>query len=139
MPDIALFQKLIDAFTAKALDAALSTFADDAVLIDPHYPQPRMRGRAEIERGLRWGLSSLDYPGFAVRNSAFNGDVGFFEVDTKHRLKIGVTIAFDQMFVMQARDGKITRLQAYAPYPAPGIAGLIRRSTRLAWRLRGWL
>ena len=88
---------------------------------------------------MRWGLSSLDKPGFAVRNSAINDDIGFFEVDTKHRLKIGMTIAFYQVFVMEARDAKISRLQAYEPYPAPGAAGLIRRSTRLTWRARGWI
>ena len=133
------FQTLIAAFTAKNLDAVLAMFADDAVLIDPHYPEPRMKGCAAIERGIRWGLASLDKPGFSLRHSAINGDIGFFEVDTKHRLKIGMTIAFDQVFVMEARDGKITRLQAYEPYPAPSVAGLIRRASRLSWRARGWI
>jgi ketosteroid isomerase-like protein len=138
MLEAQLFHGLLDAFMAKDLDTVLALFADDAVLIDPHYPEPRMEGRAAIERGLRWGLASLEKPGFAIRNSAINGDIGFFEVDTKHKLKIGMTIAFDQVFVMEARDGKITRLQAYEPYPAPGVAGLIRRTTRLAWFLRSW-
>jgi ketosteroid isomerase-like protein len=139
MLDASLFQKLIGAFMAKDLDSVLAMFADDAILIDPHYPVPRMQGRVAIERGIRWGLSSLDKPGFVLRHSAINGDIGFFEVDTKHRLQIGMTIAFDQVFVMEARNGKITRLQAYEPYPAPGVAGLIRRLTRLAWRARGWI
>ena len=122
---------------AKDIDAALSTFADDAVAIDPHYPEPRMKGRAAIERGLRWSLGSLDEPGFSIRNSASNGDISFFEVDTRHRLKIGLVVAFDQVFVVETHDGRIARLQAYEPYPAPGVAGLIRRATRIAWRLRG--
>ena len=137
MANVAEFQTMIDLFMAKDVEGVLALFADDAVLIDPHYPEPRMQGRAAIERGIRWGLSSLDKPGFRLRNSAVDGDIGFFEVDTKHRLAIGLTIAFDQMFVMETRDGKITRLQAYEPYPAPGVAGLIRRATRLAWRLSG--
>jgi ketosteroid isomerase-like protein len=122
---------------AKDIDAALATFADDAVLIDPHYPEPRMKGRVAIERGLRWSLGSLDKPGFSIRNSASSGDISFFEVDTRHRLKIGLTVAFDQVFVVEIREGRIARLQAYEPYPAPGVAGLIRRATRIAWRLRG--
>jgi SnoaL-like domain len=77
-----LFNRLIDAFMVKDLNSVMSLFADDAVLIDPHYPQPRMQGRAAIERGLRWGLNSLDKPGFALRHSAIDGDIGFFEVDT---------------------------------------------------------
>ena len=74
-----------------------------------------------------------------MRHSAVGGDLGFFEVDTKHVLAIGMTIAFEQMFVVEKSGDKIVRLQAYEPYPAPGVAGLIRRSTRLAWRLKGWL
>ena len=139
MPVKELFVRLIDAFMAKDLNLVLSLFADDAVLIDPHYPQARMRGRAAIERGLRWGLSSLEQPGFVLRHSAVEGDIGFFEVDTKHRLKICMIVAFEQVFVVEARGDRIVRLQAYEPYPAPGVAGLIRRASRLSWRLKGWL
>jgi ketosteroid isomerase-like protein len=135
--DFSPFKKLIEAVMAKDIDAALATFVDDAVLIDPHYPEPRMKGRVAIERGLRWSLGSLDKPGFSIRNSASSGDISFFEVDTRHRLKIGLTVAFDQVFVVETREGRIARLQAYEPYPAPGVAGLIRRATRIAWRLRG--
>lgn len=139
MPTQDLFLAMIDAFMAKDLKRAMSYFAEDAVLIDPHYPKPRMKGLVDIERGLTWGLSSLAKPGFALRNSSVNGDLGFFEMDTQHVLTIGITIAFDQVFVVEARDGKIVRLQAYEPYPAPGIAGVIRRATWVSWRLRGWV
>ena len=71
---VALFKTFLDAVMSKDVDAALAMFADDAILIDPHYPQPRMRGRDEIERGLRWALDALEKPGFKVRNSAVNGD-----------------------------------------------------------------
>jgi len=124
---------------AKDLVAALSFFADDAVLIDPHYPVPRMKGRAAIERGLKWGLASLETPGFSIRNRATQGALEFYEVDTKHKLKFGPTIAFDQVFVVEIRDDKIVRMQAYEPYPAPGIAGVVRRVSWLAWKLRGWI
>jgi len=139
MGDGPLFQEMIDAFMAKDLEKALGFFADDAVLIDPHYPQPHMQGRAEIERGMRWGFSSLEKPGFSVRNRAVAGAIEFYEVDTEHKLKFGPTIAFDQAFVVETRDGKIARLQAYEPYPAPGIAGVIRRATWAIWKLRGWI
>ncbi len=135
----ALFFEMIDAFIAKDLRAAMRVFADEAILIDPHYPKPRMRGLVEIERGLAWGLSSLAKPGFTLRKSAVDGEIGFFEMDTKHVLTIGVTVAFEQVFVVETRFDKIVRLQAYEPYPAPGIAGLIRRASRLIWRLKGWI
>jgi ketosteroid isomerase-like protein len=134
-----LFIRLIDAFMAKDLDSVLSPFADDALFVDPHYPQPRMQGRAAIERGMRWGLSNLEKPGFTLRHSACEGDIGFFEVDSRHVLKIGVTISFEQVFVLEARGDRITRFQAYQPYPAPGVASLIRRAARWNWRLKGWL
>jgi ketosteroid isomerase-like protein len=134
-----LFNRLIDAFMAKDLDTALSVFADDALFVDPHYPQSRMQGRVAIERGLRWGLSSLEKPGFTLRHSVVDGDLGFFEVDTRHLLKIGMTVQFEQVFVVETRGDKVVRLQAYEPYPAPGIAGVIRRVSRLSWRLKRWL
>jgi ketosteroid isomerase-like protein len=134
-----LFKRLIDAFIAKDIDTVMSLFADDALLVDPHYPAPRMQGRAAIERGIRWGLSSLKTPGFTLRHSAVDGDIGFFELDTKHLLTIGMTVQFEQIFVVEKRGDKIVRLQAYEPYPAPGVAGVIRRATRAAWRLKGWL
>ncbi len=139
MRDDDLFPAMLDAFMAKNVEAALGVFADDAVLIDPHYPEPRMKGRAAIERGLRWGLASLEKPGFSIRHRAKAGEIEFFECDTKHKLAFGPTIAFDQVFVVETRDGKIIRLQAYEPYPAPGIAGVIRRASKLSWKLRGWI
>ena len=45
-----LFKRLIDAFMAKDIDAVMALFADDALLVDPHYPVPRMQGRVAIER-----------------------------------------------------------------------------------------
>jgi ketosteroid isomerase-like protein len=134
-----LFPVMLDAFMAKDVDAALAVFADDAVVIDPHYPEPRMQGRAAIERGFRWGLSSLEKPGFSIRNRAAAGEIEFFECDTRHKLSLGPTIAFDQVFVVETRAGKIIRMQAYEPYPAPGIAGVIRRVSKLIWKLRGWI
>jgi ketosteroid isomerase-like protein len=130
---------MLQAFMAKDLDAALAFFAEDALLIDPHYPEPRMKGRAAIERGVKWGLESLERPGFSIRNRACSGTIEFYEVDTKHKLRFGPTIAFDQVFVAELRDGRIARLQAYEPYPAPGIAAVIRRVSRLIWKLRGWI
>src|SRR5450755_2006719 len=98
-----LFKRLIDAFMAKDIDLVMSLFAEDALLVDPHYPRARMKGRVQIERGIRWGLSSLKTPGFTLRHSAVDGDIGFFEVDTKHLLSIGMTIEFEQVFVVEKR------------------------------------
>jgi ketosteroid isomerase-like protein len=121
--DSSPFQKLIEAVMAKDIDAALATFADDAVLIDPHYPEPRMKGRVAIERGFRWSLGSLDKPGFSIRNTASSGDISFFEVDTRHRLKIGLTVAFDQVFVVETREGRIRAYRLLNPIQRPASRG----------------
>ncbi len=138
-----LTRELIDAvfhsFTAKDLPTVMAHFADDAVLIDPHYPQVTMRGRAAIEQGLRWGLGNLVKPGFSVRNVLITGDKAAIEVDTHHLFKGGMELRFEQMFMLETRDGKITRLQAYVPYGPGGVAGLATVLTRLVWWLQGRL
>ena len=131
------FNRLTAAFAAKDLPTVMSYFAADAVLIDPHYPQPRMAGRSAIERGLRWGLGKIEKSRFVLRRGVIDGDVGFFEVDTHHRFKGGLTAQFDQVFVVEMSKDKIIRLQAYVPYPPPGMAGLLLRITRWIWKCRG--
>ncbi len=95
-----------------------------------------MRGREEIRQGLSWGLNSLEKPGFSVRQIWVDGDSAVVELDTHHRFKGGIEVKFDQVFVVESRDGKICRLQSYVPYSPPGIGGLIPRLTRAAWNLR---
>ena len=134
-----LIDTVFEAFTSKNLPAAMSHFADDAVLIDPHYPQTRMEGRAAIERGMAWGLNNLVKPGFNLRNVLIVGDTAAIEMDTHHLFKGGMELRFDQVFMLQTRHGKITRLQAYVPYGPPGVAGLATVLTRLGWWLQGKL
>jgi ketosteroid isomerase-like protein len=139
MSDPSIIQTLLDAFMAKDLPAVMALIADDAVLYDPHYPQQRMVGKAQIERGLTWGLASLKQPGFTVRNLWLAEHSGVVELDTHHVLMGGMKIKFDQVFVFDLREGKITRLQSYVPYSPPGIGGLLSKVTRLAWRIQGKL
>jgi ketosteroid isomerase-like protein len=50
---------------AKGLDAMMNLFADDAVLIDPHFPRARMQGKAAIAKGFAEAMSemrSFGYP-----------------------------------------------------------------------------
>ena len=51
-------ERLFRAAEAADIRAALACFAENGVLIDPHYPNPEMRGRAEIEKGLVWDFRS---------------------------------------------------------------------------------
>lgn len=120
-------------------DAVLAAFADDAVLFDPHYPQPLMRGKAEIRAGLDWGFGSMRSFGFDVRRYFPGGDglSGAFEVDTHHVLKIGRKLDFPQMFVVETDGTKVTALRAYEPYGPNGVGALFLGLARLIRRLGG--
>jgi len=130
-------QQVFGTFEAKDLEAVMACFADDAVLFDPHYPVPEMRGNDAIRRGLAWGLGNMKQPGFTVRHLWVSGETAAVEVDTHHVFKGGIEARFPQVFVIESRDGLITRLQAYPPYGPPGVGRLLTRLTRLIWRLQG--
>jgi ketosteroid isomerase-like protein len=132
-----LFTKMVKTFEAKDLEGALKFFAEDAVFIDPHYPQSEMRGKAAIRQGMAWAFQTLAQPGFTPLHFWIGGDSGAAEVDTHHTLKGGMRINFRQVFVFETRDGRITRLQSFVPYGPPGIGGFVTRATRLAWKLQG--
>ena len=129
----AAIEALFSALRAKDLDAALRAFADDAVLIDPHYPTPRMVGKASIAEGLRWAFGGVRSFGFSVIGyfPASDGRGAAVEVETDHLLRIGMRIRFRQVFVVEARDGLVTRVQAYPSYGPGGIGGLILLLTRI--------
>lgn len=132
-----LFEEMIDAFTRKDLPQIMSYFAEDAVLYDPHYPQPRMVGKKAIEQGLAWGISSLEKPGFKLRHLWLDGNSGVAELDTHHLIRGGIESKFDQVFVFELEGNQFKRLQSYVPYPPHGIAGIIGNITRFVWRLQG--
>lgn len=133
-----VMERLFDALHARDKAGALDVIAEDAVFIDPHYPNPTMRGRAEISAGLDWSLSMMERFGFRIVNhfvSADGKDVAAFEVDTNHRLKAGRDLSFPQVFVTEVSDGKITKMQAYEPYGPNGLGGAFLGFERLKRRL----
>lgn len=127
---------LFAAFMSKDLKEVMGHFADDAVMIDPHYPQSVMHGRTEIERGLAWSFRNLEKPSFVIRQVWIESDSACIEVATHHELKGGLVIHFDQVFIVETRDSKISRLQTYTPHAPSGIAGFVTRITRFAWWLQ---
>lgn len=112
-------QALLDAFIAKDKAAILAAFADDGVMIDPHYPQPAMQGKDAISAGLDFSLGFIQQPGFTVRNRWENGTSCVLETDTHHTFINGTEAQFPQVFVFEFAGDLIQRLQAYVPYPPP--------------------
>ena len=128
---------LIAAFEAKDLETVLTYFATDAIVIDPHYPVVPMQGKAAIREGFAWAFRTLKQPGFTPRHIWIEGTTGAIEVETYHRLRGGLETRFPQVFVVETRNGLITRLQAYVPYGPHGLQALFLRLVRLGRRLRG--
>ncbi|MBI3486500.1 nuclear transport factor 2 family protein [Candidatus Daviesbacteria bacterium] len=125
---------------AKDLETVLKHFAEGAVMIDPHYPRPVMRGKEEIARGLRWAFSGMD--SFSFRKLSYlqspDGRRAAFEVATDHRLKVGQRLESTQTFVFDVgQEGLITRMQAYQPYGPHGMGGLVLGVTRLVQAVTG--
>ncbi|MDP3896886.1 MAG: nuclear transport factor 2 family protein [Mesorhizobium sp.] len=134
-----ILERTFRALEARDKAAALAAFAPDALLFDPHYPQPRMQGLAEIAEGLDWGLSVMKQFGFRTVHffGSEDGQSGAFEIDTNHVLNTGQALSFPQVFIVETKDGLITRLQAYEPYGPNGIGGLFLGFERLKRRFTG--
>lgn len=132
----ALVEDNLAAVSAKDTTAALSGFAYDGVLIDPHYPKPRMAGHTEIRNGLQWVFSTMRELNFTPLNWHFaeNGERVAVEVSSRHVLATGRELTFEQCFVIDSKDGVIQRWRAYTPYAPNGIGGVVLSVERMRHR-----
>jgi ketosteroid isomerase-like protein len=124
---------------AKNLDLVMGLFADDAVLVDPHFPAPRIQGKRAIADALGGACAGMRSFGYTIVNyfESADGQHAAAEVATHHILKMGLKLNFPQMFVFDATGGRITRIQAYEPYGPQGLAGAFLFLSRLKRRLLG--
>ena len=134
-----LIEQSFAAVEAKDLEGTLKYFAEDAVLIDPHYPSPVMAGKSAIADGLRWGFGGIKQFGFKIVNyyEQADGQQAAVEMATHHILQTGKHIQFPQAFFIDIQNNLITRMQAYEPYGPAGMVGLVLGVTRFQRRLRG--
>lgn len=104
--------------------AVLEAFAPDGIFIDPHYPNPQMRGLQEIGAGMDWGFAGMERMQFTVIGSfsSEDGNSGAVETDCEHILAGGRVLSFQQVFVAEMAGGLLTRVRAYEPYGPGGIA-----------------
>lgn len=100
---------------AKDLEAMMRVFADDAVVIDPHFPLPRMQGKAAIREGFRVAMSGMRSFGYTIVNyfESESGQSAAGETAPHHVMKQGMKLNFPQVFIFETADGCITRMQAY--------------------------
>jgi hypothetical protein len=114
----------------------MHVFAEDAVVIDPHFPTPRMQGKAAIRAGFRGAMSGMRSFGYTIVNyfESENGQSAAVETATHHVLKQGMQRNFPQVFIFEMANGHITRLQVYEPYGPHGIMGVFLFVARLTNR-----
>jgi ketosteroid isomerase-like protein len=115
----ALARSFLDAFVAKDRDTVLAAFADDGLMVDPHYPQPVMQGKEAIAAGLDAMLGFIQQPGLVVRKAWEDETSCVLETETHHVFVDGNEAHFPQVFVFEFSGDQIRRLQAYVPYPPP--------------------
>ena len=122
-------------FESKDIDQIMTHFADDAVLIDPHYPIPEMKGKEMIFKGLTWGLKPLITASFTTENFWVSGNEGVIKVKTNHVFKGGSKLDTIQVFLFALNENKkFTYLQSFVPYRPSGLNGFITRITGLFWK-----
>ena len=122
--------------TLQDLETLMQMFADDAVVIDPHFPTPPMQGKASIRKGFGEAMSGMRSFGYTIVNyfESENGQGTAVETATHHVLKQGMERNLPQVFIFEVADEHITRLQAYEPYGPHGIIGVFLWVARLANR-----
>ncbi len=136
-------QAAFAALEAKDLDAFLALLTDDAVLVDPHYPQERMVGKAAITDGMVWMFRTMEALRFEVLDSFASTDETRLAVELVAR-HIGPghrAVEIPQLFVIDLEGGRLARIRAYQPYGPSGTIGLflflVRLMRGVAARLAG--
>ena len=121
---------------AKDLETLMHIFAEDAVLIDPHFPTPLMQGKEIIRKAFQEAMSGIYSFGYTIVNycESENGQCAAVETATHHVLKEGMKRTFPQVFIFEMANGRITRMQAYEPYGPHGMVGVFLWFARLTNR-----
>lgn len=132
-----LVRKHFNALESKDLKAVLGFYHDDVDLIDPHYPKVHMQGKDDVSKGLTWSFKTVKSFSFSMINYFENthGTNASIEYDSKIELFNGKVFKFQQVFIVETKDGKINRLQAYEPYGPHGAHKVFLTVTRLMHKI----
>ncbi len=131
-----LVRRTFATLEARDLETMMSLFAENAVLIDPHFPMPQMQGKVVIRKGFQGAMSGMRSFGYTIVNycESEGGQCAAVETATHHVLKQGMKRDFPQVFIFEVANEHITRLQAYEPYGPHGMMGVFLSLARLANR-----
>lgn len=133
-----LVNKVFKSITAKDIEETISFFHNDAEFIDPHYPVVTMKGIKQIREGFLWGFEGVKSFQFEQLNYFENKTAtsASIEFATTLVLKNGKQLNYQQVFIIETHDNKISRCQAYETYGPHGILKLMLITTRLMNRIR---
>jgi ketosteroid isomerase-like protein len=128
-------EAVLKSFETKDIDQIMPHFADEAILIDPHYPIIEMKGKDAIRKGLSWGLKPLVSASFEIEKFWVSGNEGVAKVDTNHVFKGGKKISIKQVFLFSMNEKKkIIYMQSFVPYRPDGIDGLVPKIFGMFWK-----
>jgi len=133
-----LVRNVFESIAAKNLEKTMSFFHKDAEFIDPHYPNTHMQGLKQIQDGFNWGFNGVKSFQFDPLNyfENDNGTCASIECASILVLKNGKRLNYQQVFIVEMRDNKISRLQAYETYGPHGLLKLVLTMTRLMNKFR---
>lgn len=134
-----IMTEVFDALHTQNLDKLMGHIAEDALLIDPHYPVINMEGKRAIRNGLEWAFSGMKEFGFNVQQifESEDGQRAAIEMQCSHVIKAGKRFDFQQVWIVDITGDKLSRLQAFVPYGPNGMHGLILGITRVVRKAMG--
>lgn len=129
-----LVLEFVDCYAKKDKRKILSLLADNAVVSDPHFPFKTMQGHKQLSRGLSWSFDAIKSTNLNILDFKIVDDTAFVELDTVHKLKIGIEYHYVQLLKIKTFEGKITNLVTYVTYSPGGIRGIFRNLYSISWQ-----
>jgi ketosteroid isomerase-like protein len=133
-----LVNNVFNTIVAKDIEKTMGFFHHNAEFIDPHYPVVTMKGIKQIREGFLWGFRGVKSFQFEQLNYFENKTAtsASIEFATTLILKNGKQLNYQQVFIIETHDNKISRCQAYETYGPHGMLKFMLIITRLINKIR---
>ena len=115
-PATSVLQGFLDAFNAHDVDAIMSFFAEDCVLVMPRGPAPggrRLEGREQVREGIQSRLDGMPDIHYGDDRHWACGDRGVSEWTIRGTQRTGEPIEVRGCDLLEFVDGKISRKDSF--------------------------
>jgi ketosteroid isomerase-like protein len=115
-PDVALLEKVLDAFNRHDVDAIMDAFVDDCVFETPRGPDPwgrRLQGKPEVRKGFEARFAGIPDIHYGEDRHWVSGDRGVSEWTITGTNTEGERVEVKGCDLFEFRDGKIARKDSY--------------------------